>query len=150
MTMKLIHKTLLAIGLTTGLATGGFAFANGPHDGAAHDPAQFAAHMQEQRTAHLTQLHDKLNLQANQEAAWTAFVAATTPTPPTTPPADQSNLPAPQRLENMLNMLKAHETVLAGHLQAVKTFYATLSPEQQKIFDDSFKHMHHGKGPRHG
>lgn len=136
--MKLIHQALFAIGL----ATAGVVLAQGPHEG--HDSARFAERMQEHRAAHLAQLREKLNLQASQQAAWDAFVAATTITPPTTPHTDPSTLTAPQRLEQMLNRLRDHETRLAAHLQAVKTFYAALSPEQQKIFDDNFK-KHHGK-----
>ncbi len=149
--MKLIHQALFAICL----ATAGVSHAQGPHEGRhagqheSRDPAQAAARMQEHRAAHIAQVREKLNLQASQEAAWDTFVAATAPTPRTTPRPDTSNLTAPARLEHMLAKLRAHETRLVSHLEAVKTFYAVLSPEQQKIFDDSFRHLHNGKRRHH-
>ncbi len=108
---------------------------------------QVQAHFAER----LARLHTKLNLQASQEATWSAFVTAMTPTSlPTRPnPADMDNLTAPERAQKRLDALKQHETVATAHLAALKTFYAALSTEQQKVFDDNFKMMR-GHGPRRG
>ena len=38
----------------------------------------------------------------------------------------------------MLAQMKQHETSMDERLGAVKTFYAVLTPEQQKVFDDQF------------
>jgi Spy/CpxP family protein refolding chaperone len=50
---------------------------------------------------------------------------------------------------------KAKQTYLEEALAATKTFYATLTPEQRKVFDEltpfgerAHKWKHHG-GPRH-
>ncbi len=113
-----------------------------------HSPEQFQA----QREKRLAALHDKLNLRGTQETAWTEFVAATVP--PARPDheaqrAEFANLNAPERAQKMLDQLKLHEASMTKHVQALKTFYAQLSMEQQKIFDESFKalmqhRLHHG------
>jgi hypothetical protein len=87
---------------------------------------------------HLAALHDKLKLTAQQETAWKKFAAnkpvldkANRPDP-----AEIQKLNAPQRLEKHLDQLRASETRLTEHLAALKEFYAVLTPEQQKIFDE--------------
>ena len=48
----------------------------------------------------------------------------------------------------MLGMMKEHEARMAARLAAVKEFYAVLTPEQQAIFNDESRDMHHRH--RHG
>jgi hypothetical protein len=63
---------------------------------------------------------------------------------------------APERMERMMTMMKEREGHMATHLAAMKTFYATLSPLQQQIFNDNVgrgmrSHRHgHGRGHGHG
>ena len=38
-------------------------------------------------------------------------------------------------MQAMIDRMKAHEQALTDQLAALKTFYATLTPEQQKTFD---------------
>jgi hypothetical protein len=94
------------------------------------DPAQRA----EMRRKRLQELHEKLALQPEQEAAWQAFIDKT---PPPSPPPweDLQSLKAPQRLERMLDHLRQQQVHLEQHLAALKEFYAQLSPQQQEIFD---------------
>jgi Spy/CpxP family protein refolding chaperone len=87
---------------------------------------------------HLAKLHDKLKLTAQQETAWKKFAAqkpildkANRPDP-----AEMDKLNAPQRLEKGLEHMKAMEARLGEHLAVLKEFYAVLTPEQQKIFDE--------------
>ena len=42
---------------------------------------------------------------------------------------------SPERMQAMIDRMKAHEQALTDQLAALKTFYATLTPEQQKTFD---------------
>ena len=158
--MNTIRKTLAIACATLGLgitSLGGMAWANDDH--AAHGAASAPTHermqerMQAHRTKKLAQLHDKLNLQANQEPAWTTFTTSLTPPPHPTPEqrAELDKLTAPERGDHMLAQLKQHEVTAASHLQALKTFYAQLSADQKKIFDDNFKPMHpRHDGPKHG
>lgn len=92
----------------------------------------------EQRQA---ELHDQLKLTADQEAAWKTFTGKLTP-PPARPDREEVkkdlSLPAPARMEAMLERMKGRQQQMESNLAAVKAFYATLTPEQQKVFDDGF------------
>ncbi|MEN9864598.1 MAG: hypothetical protein RL748_188 [Pseudomonadota bacterium] len=150
--MNTFRKTLLVASAALALL-GGAAFADDRHGAPG---AQMMERMQAHRTQKLAQLHDKLNLQASQEPAWTTFVTALTPPTPPTPAqrAEFEKLSAPERGDLMLARLKQHEVTAASHLAALKTFYAQLSTDQQKIFDANFKPMRprhgvHGHGPDH-
>ncbi len=90
------------------------------------------------REQHQTALHDKLKLTVQQETAWKKFVSVKPVMDPATrpDPAEMAKLNAPQRLEKGLEHMHAMEARLTEHLAALKDFYAVLTPEQQKIFDD--------------
>jgi hypothetical protein len=98
--------------------------------------------MEKYHEQHLAKLHDKLKLTAQQETAWKKFAAqqpildkANRPDP-----AEMEKLNAPQRMEKGLEHMKAMETKLSEHLAALKEFYAVLTPDQQKIFDEQTPH----------
>lgn len=114
------------------------------------DPAKFKEHFAKRQA----QLHDKLKLNASQEAAWNTYAAAVTPPDFSKRPdrAEWAKLSAPERMERMLNQLKEHEARLTSRLAATKTFYAVLTPEQQKVFNDNTGpgHRHHGRHHGHG
>jgi Spy/CpxP family protein refolding chaperone len=111
-----------------------------------------AERMEKMHEKHLATLHDKLKLTAQQETAWNKFAAnkpmfdkANRPDP-----AEMQKLNAPQRMEKGVEHMKAMETKMTEHLAALKEFYAVLTPEQQKIFDEQTppfgEHKgHHGK-----
>ena len=94
--------------------------------------------MEKMHEQHLAKLHDKLKLTAQQEPAWKKFAANKPMLDKTTrpDPAEMEKLNAPQRLEKGLEHMKAMEAKLTEHLAALKEFYAVLTPEQQKIFDN--------------
>lgn len=114
------------------------------------DPAKHAERM----ARHQAELHDKLKLTAAQEPAWKTFTASMTPPNRANQPsraemrAQMEKLSAPERMEKMLANMKEHEAVLTKRLDALKTFYASLTPEQQKVFNDNFGG--HGDGRGHG
>lgn len=89
-------------------------------------------------------LHDLLKLTAAQEAGWKTFASSMMPaqSTPKESPDDWDKLTTPQRADKMLELSKAHEQHMAAHVAALKTFYAELTLEQQKIFDD-FHAEHH-------
>jgi protein CpxP len=99
------------------------------------------------------ELHDKLKLNATQEAAWKTFIADAAPKPMGKRPdrAEFAKLSAPERMERMLGMMKEREAHMATRLASLKTFYATLTPEQQKVFNESFGagRGRHGRGEHH-
>lgn len=140
------------------------AYADAPsapaHRGAptAEMQAKFAAKMQKRQDA----LHAKLKLTAAQEPAWKTFVDQSRPPQrdPNAKPRDRAaeraawaQLTTPERMEKFLAGMQAREQFMTARLNAVKTFYAVLSPEQQKTFDKEFAHgpfgRHHGHHHRH-
>lgn len=89
-------------------------------------------------------LQAKLKLRPEQQMAWTAYIEKMKPAARTQRPghAEMENLPAPERMEKMLEMMKEHEKRLMDRIAATKEFYAVLTPEQQKIFNDEFGRGH--------
>jgi protein CpxP len=59
--------------------------------------------------------------------------------------AEWEKLSAPERMEKQLALMKEREARMADRLAATKAFYAQLTPEQQKIFNENFM-----TGRRHG
>lgn len=84
-------------------------------------------------------LHDKLKLTSEQETAWKKFSKKMKPESRNRPDQSElSTLHAPERMERMHAMMKEHESRMGDRVAAVKEFYAVLTPEQQKLFDDQF------------
>lgn len=123
------------------------AYAGNPEDGApAGKHGRSGERMREHFAKRTAELHDKLKLSAAQEAAWKTYIAKVQPGEPPARPdrAELDKLTAPERMERMLAHMKEGERRMADHIAATKDFYAVLTPEQKKIFDDAFRH-----GPDH-
>lgn len=110
------------------------------------DPAKF----KEKVAKRQAELHDKLKLSAAQEPAWKAFIASTTPPArDQAKPAErakQEKLTAPQRMERQLQHMQQMQAHMGKRLDALKTFYGQLTPEQQAIFDEQTQRGHHKHG----
>jgi Spy/CpxP family protein refolding chaperone len=160
MMMTQFRKHLL-VGITAmGLVAGSFAAHAGGPEGAhnmgggmssgghASSPEQ----MKERFAKRQTELHDKLKLTPAQEPAWNVFAERMKPgeRPARTERSDMEKLTAPQRMERMLAMMQEGQKRMTERLAAVKEFYAVLTPEQQKTFDQEFgsgrHHRHHHRG----
>lgn len=92
----------------------------------------------ERMKQHQQQLHDALKLTPQQEGAWTKFqeshpFAGNANRPD---PGDMAKLTAPERAEKMLEFQKQHQEAMGKHVNAMKDFYAQLTPEQKKVFDE--------------
>lgn len=114
------------------------------------DPARRLARFEH----HSAELKARLQLRADQEAAWTAFTSAIKPqaTPPTRPDrAELAQLSTPERLDRLETLHQQHAQSMSQRHQATKTFYAALDAEQQKVFDaETQRLMDHRGGPEHG
>ncbi|MFZ4876117.1 Spy/CpxP family protein refolding chaperone [Janthinobacterium sp. Mn2066] len=95
----------------------------------------------ERMAKYQARLHDKLKLTAAQEPAWATFTAANAPKAPSGDWKAKreafAKLSAPERLEQWIALSKERIANQENRLASLKTFYAVLTPEQQKVFDDS-------------
>lgn len=167
-------KTNLKISLAAGLlVAAGLAYAQGPMGSAqcdmtgphgmmqGHgmsqrgtgkmDPAKMQARMDARHAA----LKAELKLTPAQEAAWTDFLANHKA------PAgmmgqravmsDLAKLTTPERLDKMKELRAQHLAEMTAAMdkraESTKTFYAVLTPEQQKMFDAQFMQ---GRGLHNG
>ncbi|MBR7801775.1 Spy/CpxP family protein refolding chaperone [Undibacterium fentianense] len=148
--MKLFKKTMLlscfALSLIGATAVFAQQHANSSN---ASEPVRIGernrAKMQAAMEKYHHRLHDKLKLSAQQEVAWKAFtdVMATRQEMQAERPPIQ-NLSAPVQMEKMLEHAQQRVLHLQKHLDALKTFYAVLTPEQQKVFDEHHHRMQRG------
>ncbi|WP_295855515.1 Spy/CpxP family protein refolding chaperone [uncultured Xylophilus sp.] len=119
----------------------------GPAGDIRHDPAA----RQQRIDQRFAQLKQKLHITPQQEGAWSAFVAGARPSGPGAngkPRFDReefAKLTTPQRIDRMREMRARHAAEADRRGEAVKTFYAALTPAQQQTFDQ--QPMHRGFGP---
>ena len=98
--------------------------------------------MQERRAKHLAELKTKLKIDASQESAWSTFTSAIQPpAPPAQRPdraamrAEFEKMTTPQRLDRMQARQSERAARFAQRADATRSFYAALTPAQQKTFD---------------
>jgi hypothetical protein len=145
--MKSVFKPVLLAGLMA-VALGALA-QPGPGPGAgpgAGNPSasanpEFRDRMQARMQRHMDRraadLKAKLKLNAEQDSAWNAYVAAMKP--PAVGPhpsrAELDKLTTPERLDKMRELRKQREAEMDKRDDATRAFYATLTAEQKKVFD---------------
>lgn len=108
------------------------------------DPAQMA----QRRAEHLRAV---LQLRPDQEPALRALIDASRPDPAKmerrrAERAEMRELTTPQRLDRMQARMAERQAAFAKRADAVRRFYAQLSPSQQKAFDA----LHEGRGGMRG
>lgn len=142
-----VKRSLIVAAILAGIAgVSATAIAQGMGQHHGMDPQKHSQHMgqrmeqmQKRHAEHQAQLKSALKITASQEAAWNAYVAGTAPNPPANAPGmareDWSQLTTPQRLDRMQALRAERDAAMAKRIEAVKTFYAALTPEQQKVFD---------------
>lgn len=123
--------------------------APGPHmHGARHvSMSERLDRMARHRSERLAGLKEALKITPEQEAAWAAFVARTGPAEATgqrMTREDWSKLTTPERLDRMAARKAERDALMTKRMDATRSFYAALTPEQQKIFDER------GMGPGMG
>ena len=126
------------------------------------DPARMQQRMAERHAQRLDKLKAELKLSPAQEGAWNQYTAAMQP-PAKGPRMDRAEfdkLTTPQRIDRMQQRSAERQAQMKQRGDAVKTFYAQLTPEQQKVYDERAmrggrgegqrgggRHGHHGMGP---
>ena len=144
----IIGLAVLGLGTTTLAVQAQSAPADG-RQASAMSKEQMHAKWGERRAARDKKLHDLLKLTPSQDASWTTWLGAARPQHERvrTARADWASMPAPARMEKRLEMAKQHIAQMETQLAALNTFYATLTPEQKKVFDEHA--MRHGKRNGH-
>ena len=122
-----MRKSLLVLLSVLSLSAAGVAVAQEPPQGPS--PQQ-----------QLNQLHDALRLSAMQEPAWRAYVAALAPDPAMQARRHaamdmMAKLPTPRRVDLIDAEMDQDIAAMRRQGDAVKAFYAQLSPQQQSTFD---------------
>jgi Spy/CpxP family protein refolding chaperone len=164
--MNMIRNTLLAGLAVMTIGGAGFAAAQAtpatpaaPAATAAQDQAGHAAgheqrhkKMAERFAKRQASLHDALKLTPSQETAWAAYQQATKPAAKGQhgERAAWKALSAPARMEKMIAMSKQHTSMMESRLAALNTFYAVLTPEQKKVFDEQSQGRKHGGHHKNG
>ena len=88
---------------------------------------------------HLNGLHDQLKLTPQQENAWQGFFKMATEFTPSPAPSIEVMMDASivKRTEQMVKTTKENLQHLEEVYQKIQQLYATLTPEQQKYFDQN-------------
>ncbi len=112
-----------------------------PERRARMDPAQRQQRMAERHAQRMADLKAQLKLTPAQEGAWSTYAAAMQP------PADRlaqrprmnrdefAQLTTPQRIDRMEQFAVERQARMKQRGDAVKAFYAQLTPEQQQLYD---------------
>ncbi len=149
--MKRYAKHLLIATAAAGvLGTTAMAWAHG--GGRGMDDGPRAERMHQKMEQHQAKLKEALKLTPTQDNAWKEFTASMQPQKASVQRLDRAEwekLTTPQRMDKMQTLRAEREAHMNQRVEAVKKFYATLTPEQQKTFDDQHQRM--GRhGHRHG
>jgi hypothetical protein len=114
--------------------------------------AEMRAKMAEHMKQRVQKLHDALQLTGAQEQAWTQFVASMKPAQHGQHAGqwrEMASLPAPQRMQKMIELSKQRTAMMESRLAALDTFYSVLTPQQKKVFDEQTSHGMGGHGFGH-
>lgn len=128
------------------------------------DRAERMERMQARMAERQARLKADLKLSPQQEPAWHAFVARMEAAKASHGQRGQrertnwSELSTPERLDKMQARMAEREAAMNQRFEAIKSFYANLNAEQQKVFDSqrmgsfhraSMKGGHHRGGHKH-
>lgn len=148
-TSKLILAALAAAGFAAASSAYAMAPGCGPMDGGMmFQGGPMSGKMAEFREKRQAALHDKLNLSTEQETAWKTYIEKMQAALPQNRPdrEEMRKLSTPERMDRMLAMMKEGEKHMEARVAAIKEFYAVLTPEQRKLFDE--QPLWHGRRPR--
>lgn len=119
-------------------------------------------HMAQRHAKFLADLKTNLQLNPGQESAWTSFAAAMQPPADMmarhqamrTQHAEMEKLTTPERIDKMRaqrnERMARMNTEMSRREDAAKSFYATLAPAQQKVFDAAHLRLMRAHGAKRG
>jgi len=159
--MNISRKTVVAVLAAASLALGAVVANAGGHDKSGWgghcgnyygkaDGKWSEKDFKEQIAERQARLKKVLKIEPNQEAAWKTFTdqmsAQAQERFGNFDPDQFLGLTTPERMEKRLELSRQAQDAMSKRLEAVKTFYASLTAEQKKKFDD----WHSPRGPRGG
>jgi hypothetical protein len=163
--MKHAHKNLMIAALLAGFGLTAGAQAPAAPQGPARpamareaqgpaDPAKMQermARMQERMARRFAEFKQKLQLSPAQEGAWTSYITALKPSGNWKRPdrAEFAGLTTPERIDRMRQRRNERMAEIDKRGEATKVFYAALSPQQKKVFDDETARRGHGRHGHH-
>jgi Spy/CpxP family protein refolding chaperone len=116
--------------------------------------AKMASHREARHQKHLSELKASLQLDASQESAWNIFSTEMKPPlqrPARPSPAELEKMTTPERIDKMMAFKSERDAEMNKRMTVTKTFYAALTPAQQKVFDtQTQKFMSEGPMGHHG
>ena len=137
--MKSLRTSLITASVLLSLS--GLALAQtapGPESSRPQRMEKMREHMGQRHTQHLAELKSKLKLQPTQDAAWTTFEQAMQLPKEAMDHADRAafeKMTTPERLDQIQAHKAQMDTRMQKHADATRSFYATLTAEQKKVFD---------------
>ena len=149
---------IAALSAVIALSAAAGAHAQDEHRGPGLGAGQAQARMQQMREAHERQraqdLRTILRLRPDQEPALTAFLQSRRPPQgagmageePRGPRSEGGPMTTPQQLDDMARREAEHAAMQRRHADALRAFYAALSPEQRQVFDALQRVEHGGRG----
>jgi hypothetical protein len=119
------------------------------------DPARMHQRMQERMQRRMESLKRILQIAPAQEGAWNAWTSAMRPSQQAMQQrghrGEFARMTTPERLDRMRQMRALRAQEMDRRAEATKSFYAQLTPPQQKAFDEvSLKFFGGRRGHRHG
>ena len=110
-----------------------------------------AERMQRHMERRMERLKRILQITPQQEGAWTAWTSAMRPTARQRPNREEfARLNTPERIDRLKQLRGVRMAEMDRRGDATKTFYAQLTPAQQKAFDEiSLRFLRGGRG-HHG
>ena len=152
-----IRHLLITASLLTGLSamaqTSPMPEASPAQAGTRHAGSMSKMHdmMMQRHAKHMEELKASLKLKPEQESQWAAFAGTMKPMDKMHDRMmgeDMSKLTTPERIDKMAAMKTQRDAEMQKRAEATKAFYATLSAEQKKTFDQEtakfMRRMGHG------
>lgn len=135
--MNTLRKSII-IGLAV-LGLGGTTLAAHAHEGHGAKHEQMKAAWGERAAKRTLKLQESLKLTPAQQSAWTAYSSAIKPAAKGErgERGAWKTMAAPERMAKRIDMAKQRVTMMEARLEATKAFYAVLTPEQKKLFDEN-------------
>lgn len=137
--MNTLRKSII-IGIAV-LGLGGTTLAVQAHEGQGHGAKheQMKAKWGERAAKRELKRQETLKLTPAQQAAWSTYTSAVKPAAnkERTERGAWNTMAAPDRMAKRIEMARQRVTMMETRLEATKAFYAVLTPEQKKLFDEN-------------